>query len=101
MRGYDLMNEFEAAALIIYILWNTAVFYLYGADKRKSQRGKWRISENALILSALLMGGVGALLGMNSFRHKTKHLKFRIVVPLAVVLNIAIVAAYIYMVNRM
>lgn len=66
-------------------------FILYGLDKLKAKRGKWRISEKTLLLSALCMGGPGALLGMQLFRHKTKHLRFQILVPLFCVINIAII----------
>jgi len=71
-------------------IWNIITFALYGIDKRKAQKGNRRISENTLILCAFLMGGLGAFVGMAFFRHKTKHLKFRILVPLSLVLNIVV-----------
>jgi len=74
--------------LCIYAVWNLVVFIIYGADKRKAVRGKWRISETALILTAFLSGGLGAMLGMSFFHHKTKKLKFKILIPVAMVLNI-------------
>ncbi len=89
------MNRSEVIVLIFYIIWNTFVFTLYGMDKSKAKRGKWRISENTLIISALLMGGIGALLGMRIFRHKTKHLKFQILVPISIILNLTVIAALI------
>lgn len=76
-------------ALIALAIWNMAVFGLYGMDKRKAKRGGRRISEKELLLTAALMGGLGALLGMYVFRHKTKHWKFKIGVPLLLILNIA------------
>ena len=84
---------------IIYILigWNVVVFALYGIDKRKAIRNRWRIKESVLLLSAFFMGGIGALAGMSVFRHKTKHLKFRILVPLALVVNIATVIGVFYL----
>ncbi|MCL2400264.1 MAG: DUF1294 domain-containing protein [Defluviitaleaceae bacterium] len=78
---------------IILVLWNIATFSLYAIDKGRAKAGKWRISEATLITVAFLMGGIGALLGMNVLRHKTKHLKFKVLVPLAVVLNIGVVVA--------
>ena len=69
---------------------------MYGLDKQKAKQRKRRISEATLMLSAALMGGVGALLGMRAFRHKTKHLKFKIGVPLLLILNIAVVCVYFY-----
>lgn len=81
---------------IVYILWNFAVFALYGIDKWKAKTGRWRISENALILSAFFMGGVGALFGMRVYRHKTKHIKFNILVPSFMILNILFIIFCIY-----
>ena len=70
------------------VAWNFITFIVYGIDKRRATKGKWRISETALLACAFLMGGMGALLGMGVFRHKTKHLKFKLLVPLAIVVNI-------------
>ena len=85
-------SEYAIAALVI---WNAAVFALYAIDKSKAKRGVHRISEKALLLAAALLGGLGALLGMSVCRHKTKHLKFTIGVPLLLIVNIAIVLAVI------
>ena len=80
---------------IVYavFVWNLIVFTLYGMDKRKAKKKKWRISEKGLILPAFFMGSVGALFGMWFFRHKTQHWKFKILLPLAFIFNIAIIAA--------
>ena len=85
------MNGWIVFAIVI-ALWNITTFALYGADKQKARKNKRRISEATLILCAFLMGGAGALFGMSVFRHKTKHLKFKLLVPLAFILNIVIVA---------
>ena len=77
--------------LIIYFAWNIVVFLVYGADKRKAKKKVRRISEKALLLCAFFMGGLGAALGMAIFRHKTKHLKFCILTPLAILLNVAVI----------
>jgi uncharacterized membrane protein YsdA (DUF1294 family) len=77
-------------AAAIFILWNIITFAMYGLDKRKAVKGKWRTSEAALIVVAFLMGGIGAFLGMVVLRHKTKHLKFRLLLPLAVIFNIGV-----------
>ena len=57
-------------------------FVLMGIDKRRAVRGAWRIRERTLFLCALLLGGVGGTAGMYAFRHKTKHLSFRMGFPL-------------------
>jgi len=74
-------------------LWNIIVFFIYFADKCKAKAGKWRIPEKTLIGCALLFGGLGAGLGMKWLRHKTKHMKFKIVVPIGLVIT---VAAYVF-----
>lgn len=64
------------------IIINAAAFLLMLIDKQKAKRGKWRIPEKALLGTALLGGSIGAILGMNLFRHKTKHPKFSVGLPL-------------------
>ncbi len=66
---------------------NIVAFLLFGIDKRRAIQGQWRIPERVLLGVAVLGGGPGALLGMKLFRHKTKHLKFRIGIPLCILLN--------------
>lgn len=72
-------------------VWNVFVFLLYGMDKWKAKHQKWRISESVLISTALCLGGIGALLGMMLFHHKTRKWKFRIFVPLSVIIEAAVV----------
>ena len=81
-------------AVMALVIWNAVVFILYGWDKHMARRGGWRVSEKTLLLAAF-MGGLGALCGMLAFRHKTRHLKFRIGVPLLLVVNIVIVVVAI------
>lgn len=76
---------------LIYILFiNVIAFAMYGLDKRKAQRHVWRTPEATLIGIAAIGGSVGALCGMNFFHHKTKHLKFRISIPLILIIHIAL-----------
>lgn len=74
---------------IFYFLigWNLFVFFLYGLDKRKAKNQRYRISEKTLLLSSFMGGAIGACLGMNIFRHKTKHTKFQILIPIFLILN--------------
>lgn len=68
---------------IIYLLLiNILAFITFGADKSKAKRHAWRIPEKTLFLLALLGGGIGALLGMYTFHHKTRHTAFVIGIPL-------------------
>ena len=84
------MNKIYLMVSILGI-WNIIVFCMYGIDKYKAKHDRRRISEKALLLAAALMGGLGALLGIFAFRHKTKHIKFKIGVPLLLIINIAII----------
>lgn len=83
------MKPFTAIILII-AAWNLAVFFLYAADKRRAVTGKWRISEGTLLGAALCAGGLGALCAMRVFRHKTRHMRFQILLPLAALLTCAL-----------
>ncbi len=87
------MNLLTQLLLIALGIMSVITFFMYGADKRKAKKGKWRISEKALLLCALCMGGPGAFAGMRVFRHKTKHLHFRILVPLFCIINFAVIIA--------
>ena len=84
--------------MTLFILWglwaviNVFAFMLYGLDKWRAKRNAWRIPEKTLLTAAWLLGGVGAYLGMQIFRHKTKHRRFAIGVPLAAVVSLAVMA---------
>ncbi len=77
--------------LIIILIWNVIVMLVYGIDKLLAKMGKRRVSEDALLLCAFLLGGCGAMFGMVLFNHKTSKMKFRILVPLTVIISIAAV----------
>ncbi|SFG68406.1 DUF1294 domain-containing protein [Oribacterium sp. WCC10] len=74
-------------ALFTYlIVINVLAFIMYGIDKIKAVKGAWRISESFLITLAALGGGAGALAGMRAWHHKTRKWKFKILVPLFLVI---------------
>ena len=91
MKDFLLANLWPVLA--VYGVLNLLTFALYGTDKRRARRGRRRISERCLLLFALFFGAVGALAGMYVFRHKTRHAKFVILVPLFLVLQAAAVTA--------
>ena len=68
-------------------------FILYGVDKKKAQKGAWRIPEAVLLGWGFFGGAVGALCGMKAFRHKTKHWYFWAVNILGLILHIAAIVA--------
>lgn len=75
--------------LVSYLLIiNAAAFLLMLADKRRAKKKIWRIPETTLIGSAALGGSIGALMGMYIFRHKTRHPKFTVGVPVILALQI-------------
>ena len=77
--------------LLIYLLViNLMGFFLMFLDKQKAKKGKWRIPEKTLFLAALLGGSLGTTLGMNTFRHKTKHWYFKFGMPAILILQIAL-----------
>lgn len=73
---------------------NIITFIIYGIDKWKAQRNRWRISERMLLFLAIIGGSVGALAGMYTFHHKTLHKKFTIGVPLILVIQVMIFYLY-------
>ena len=76
--------------LLLLVAVNLVSFTLYGLDKLKAKKGLWRIRESTLLLIAALSGSVGALLGMEVFRHKAKHWQFKVLVPVFFILHIAL-----------
>lgn len=72
------------------ILINALSFLLMLADKQKAKRGAWRIPEATLMGIAAIGGSIGAIAGMYLFRHKTKHPKFFIGLPLILIGQIAL-----------
>ena len=83
--------------LIAWLAMNVLTFSLYGADKRKARRGAWRIPEKTLLTCTWLFGGVGALVGMLMYHHKTKHRAFTVSAPIAAAISIA-AALYVTMI---
>lgn len=77
--------------LMVIAVWNLIVFGLYGIDKWKAKRQKWRIPEAVLLGTACCCGAIGALAGMEIFRHKTRKWKFRILIPLFLILQAAVI----------
>lgn len=67
---------------IVYLIFiNVITFFIYGNDKQRAQKNRWRIPEKTLILLAAAGGSVGAWLGMQMFRHKTRKPVFSYGIP--------------------
>ena len=76
--------------LSVILIVNVLTFLLYGIDKWKAKRSRWRIPESVLLGMAAVGGSVGAWLGMRVWRHKTQHKKFRYGVPAILVAQIVL-----------
>lgn len=70
------------------IVVNAAACLFMLVDKLKAKAGTWRIPETRLIGIALVGGSLGAIIGMHLFRHKTKHLKFMLGLPLILIIQL-------------
>ena len=82
--------------LIVYlIIISIITLFAYGIDKLKAKRGSWRTPEAVLLLLALIGGVAGALTGMLLFRHKTKHKKFTILVPMMLVVWCVVIVLWL------
>lgn len=77
--------NFDMNTLILII--NVFTFLLFGFDKMRAKNKGFRVPEIILILLSLFFGGVGAILGMVVFNHKTSKMAFRIIVPFSFALN--------------
>ncbi len=70
---------------------NVLTFFVYGIDKWKAKKNRWRISEATLLILAIIGGSIGALLGMRVWHHKTLHAKFKYGVPLILLAQIVLI----------
>ncbi|MCI6371707.1 MAG: DUF1294 domain-containing protein [Paraprevotella sp.] len=81
---------------LYYLLFiNIITFMMYGIDKLKAKKGKWRISEATLLMMAIVGGSIGAWAGMQIWHHKTMHKKFQYGIPAIIIMQIALVV-YLY-----
>ena len=81
--------------LYYLIFINIITFMMYGIDKLKAKKGKWRISEATLLMMAIVGGSIGAWAGMQIWHHKTMHKKFQYGIPAIIIMQIALVV-YLY-----
>ena len=69
---------------------NIATFFLYGIDKYKAKKGRWRISEATLLLMAVIGGSIGAWAGRRLWHHKTMHKMFKYGIPVIIIFQVAL-----------
>ena len=95
------MKQQQIYLVLIYLaVINIVTFFLYGIDKWKAKRTKWRVPESTLLWWAAFGGSIGALLGMKIWHHKTLHKKFKYGVPAILIGQLALIGMIIYIVNK-
>lgn len=83
----------------LYLLFiNLDGFLLMRSDKRRAQRGAWRVPESSFFLISALGGALGVLLGMRRWRHKTQHTSFTIGIPLLLFTNALVILAVLWLI---
>ena len=85
----QFMLDYPLIPVLILLVMNLVSMIAYYADKKKAKKGAWRPPEATLVGLAWAFGSIGAIIGMYGFRHKTKHMKFIILVPLALIVHLA------------
>lgn len=88
------MTALDITILFGFLLANLVAFVLMGVDKSRARRGMYRVPEATLLLWCACFGALGGWLGMQVFRHKTGHLKFTLTVPVLLLLQLGLLAAY-------
>lgn len=82
------MNMYVLGLVIYFFIINLFAIFLMKYDKVKAINNQYRVNEKTFFLIALILGGIGIYIGMYLFRHKTKHVKFTVGIPLIIILNI-------------
>jgi uncharacterized membrane protein YsdA (DUF1294 family) len=82
------MKWYETLLILYPAILTIAGFCSMGIDKSRAKKNQWRIKEKTLFLIAFLGGSVGSILGMYSFRHKTKHNSFVYGMPAILLLQV-------------
>ena len=82
--------------LLYFSVVNIIAFFMYGIDKRKAKRTKWRIPEATLLGVAVIGGSIGAWVGMKVWHHKTMHNKFKYGIPAIIIVQLLIVGYLLF-----
>ena len=90
------MNTLHSCLAYYLLGINAVTFIVYGIDKYKAKKAKWRIPEATLLLLAVLGGSIGAWMGMKVWHHKTIHKKFKYGIPVILLIQIALMT-YLHM----
>ena len=88
-----------AAAAVVAVM-NIASFSLMAHDKRCARQGQWRVSEKTLFLVTACFGGLGGVMGMKVFHHKTQHWYFKVFFPVLLIAQLALLAVGVFLLMR-
>ena len=89
-------QNFQPTALAYFVAVNVVTFVVYGIDKWKAKKGRWRISEATLLFLAVIGGSIGAWMGMSVWHHKTLHKKFRYGIPLIFIAQLGLILYFLF-----
>lgn len=84
----------EESLLFYVVIINLLGFFIMYIDKSKAINNKWRVPEKTLLSIAILGGSIGSLLGMHTFRHKTKHPKFTLGIPVIIICQLLLISVF-------
>ena len=93
------MDSLHQLTLYYLAAINVITFLIYGIDKWKAKKQKWRISESTLLILAVIGGSMGAWIGMKTWHHKSLHKKFKYGIPFILTLQLALMI-YLHVMNR-
>ena len=85
------LTQFNRLLLVIILCLNIFTMILYYVDKRRAIKRNYRISEKTLLIFSYALGGIGAWLGMEIFRHKTKHALFKYSIPISALITSSVI----------
>lgn len=84
------MEKYILPALIYFVIISLISVWLTVKDKKAAINNKWRVPESTLMILGLFGGAVAMLITMKKIRHKTKHAKFMVGLPIEIALQIVI-----------
>ena len=86
--------------VVALVVLNVISFGLMAYDKRCARQGKWRVPEKRLFLVTACFGGLGGVLGMKVFHHKTQHWYFKVFFPVMLIVQVVLLAVGAYWLYR-
>jgi uncharacterized membrane protein YsdA (DUF1294 family) len=82
--------------LLAFLVMNLWGFFIMGEDKKRAKKHQYRIQEKTLWLVAVFGGAIGSFLAMQLFRHKTKHLSFKIGFPILAIVDLILLLKVLF-----